>query len=908
MSDSPNPSVHLRSSTLVWLRRIGIALFSVTILATATAFVIVRYYEDDVVKYAIERINDRLATKASVAEVDLTFWETFPHTSLRFTNVYVQESLPEKDTLLYAEKLYLEFSLMDLFRGDYTIREISVDNGQLALRTTPTGQNNWSIWKTQTDSTALKMNLEAVKAQDFLFSIENAQDRFYCALELNNLEASGAFQQSSFNLSLQADSRVQSLYQGTTEYLFGTAVKADVDIQANTSNQSYRCSKGNIQMNALKFTLTGGIQQGSSIDILISGDEIDLEALLSSLPSEYAQPIKAYKAEGNITTTIEIKGSVDQPDVTASFSIIDGSVTHRQSGTSLNSIQLSGLYRKPLKGKDSVKIERASGQLETGSFTLNGQLTDLASPTADLHINTQTELRDLRNFFAWDTLEICEGHIDASAHIKGSLKYVEMDSTMDWSAVQSTGSAKLNNARFKLKGSSRDFQSISGQVELSNKTASIKHFQGTVNGSDFSLSGNVDNLLSFLTNPRERLLIHASFKSNTILFDQLVETDTHAANSSAEGQDYVFQLPERIDGTLETNVTSFHFRSFLAEDIRGNIHLLNGSLRIDPVSFRTANGNFGAQLSMYPIGKDHYKVTSRAQLKSIDIRELFKQFENFGQSFITDANLRGTTTATVQLELPLSRSLQIDDQQLVALIDIAIDNGQLIGLSSLQELALYLKTNKWAAPFVNTDLLADKLKDIRFSKLENVIEIRNRTISFPQMDIRSSAMDIIAQGRHNFDNRIDYTIGFRLRDILIQREHTDETDDGLGRQIFVYMRGTTDDPEFGIDKEAAKESRKLAIQNEKQNVKALLKEEFGLFKNDASVGSYKEKEQTRQSTTTIEWEGYQSTTTSSGTKPTPVPNKPSKPAENTPSEDKAPKKKVPRWLQEKPDEVKSSQP
>jgi hypothetical protein len=887
------------------LRLVAMGLFITLVVMVTATFIVVRYYEDDVVTFAIERINNRLATKATVEEVDLTFWETFPHASLRFRNVYMQESLPEKDTLLFAENLFLEFSLMDLFRGDYTIREISADQGLIQLRCDEAGKNNWNIWKASNDSSALDLNLQEIGLEAFSFSYENPVERLFCDVQIEDANATGALEEETFDLTLHLKSKVKSMYHNQTEYMLGQLFTADFTLQANTKEDLYTFSKASLQVNEVKLGVLGSIKTASptSIDIEVSGDRVDLQELLQSLPDQYAQPMKSYKADGNVSVYMKVQGTMDQPDIRATFGVNNGSIQHRQSGTSLKDITLSGSFKNPVKGKNSVNIDHANGKLETGTISASGSITDLSSPSADIRVSTEAELSDLRNFFAWDTLEICEGHIAASAHLKGSLRYMEFDSTMDWSAVQSTGSATLTGARFKLKQSSRDFTSISGQVELSNKTAHIKQLSGWVNGSDFTLSGNVDNLLSFLTSKTERLRIQAAFHSSSILFDQLVESSSEA-NAAGGNENYAFRLPERIDGALQTHVKSFRFRSFLAEDIKGTAYLSQGSLQIDPVSFRTAKGMFSAQLALVPGEDTNYKVKSRATLNNIDIAELFRQFENFGQSYITDSNLRGSATATVQLEMPVSRSLTIDDRQLSALIDIAIDNGQLIGLNSLQELALYLKANKWAAPFVNTDLLSERLKDIRFSRLENVIEIRNRTISFPQMDIRSSAMDINAQGQHYFDNRINYTIGFRLRDILVQRDHSDETDDGLGRQMFVYMRGTTDKPEFGLDKEASRESRKLTIQQEKQNVKALLKEEFGLFKTDPSIGSYKEKQQTQQTTTTIEWEGFQSSSTS--TIPPPQAQAATKTTEATsPSGDSpAPKKKVPRWLQEKPEETR----
>jgi hypothetical protein len=358
-------------------------------------------------------------------------------------------------------------------------------------------------------------------------------------------------------------------------------------------------------------------------------------------------------------------------------------------------------------------------------------------------------------------------------------------------------------------------------------------------------------------------------------------------------------LPPRVDCELNSSIGEFRFGKFAARDIRGIIRIQRGDLLIDPLTFNTAEGKLSTRVAMATLPDGNFQVSSISEFNNINIQQLFIEFDNFGQTFITDKNLRGKATARISIDMPVSSSLHIDQNKLIGLVDIAIDDGQLIGLESLQEVADYLRNNKWAAPFVNTDKLSERLRDIRFSRLENVIEIRNRKITIPQMDIRSSAMDISAQGKHDFDNNIDYTLGFRLRDILVQKSHDDEVDDGLGRLIYVYMRGNTNSPQFGIDKEAAKQNRQQQIAAEKQNIKALLKEEFGLFRNDPSVGNYKESAQQKQTTTTIQWDEFDP----SPTTPTPTTNEKSQAGQTSVpfKEQNKSDKKVPKWLREKED-------
>ena len=118
------------------------------------------------------------------------------------------------------------------------------------------------------------------------------------------------------------------------------------------------------------------------------------------------------------------------------------------------------------------------------------------------------------------------------------------------------------------------------------------------------------------------------------------------------------------------------------------------------------------------------------------------------------------------------------------------------------------------------------------------------------MAINSSAMNITASGTHNFDNIVDYRLKLLLTDVLGKKVQTNSEfgeieDDGLGRtQLLLSMKGPVDNPKFGYDRNGVKEKIKTDIVREKQNLKGILKEEFGMFKKDTNrIETRKKKEE-----------------------------------------------------------------
>ena len=174
---------------------------------------------------------------------------------------------------------------------------------------------------------------------------------------------------------------------------------------------------------------------------------------------------------------------------------------------------------------------------------------------------------------------------------------------------------------------------------------------------------------------------------------------------------------------------------------------------------------------------------------------------------------------------------------------ITIDNGELNDFKPVLALSKYLK-------------LAD-LKHIRFSTLKNLIHIHDRKIYFPSMDIKSSALNLNASGTHDFDNIVDYKLNMLLGDVLGRKVKNENTefgtieDDGLGHsRLFLSMKGPVDDPKFSFDKKAVSQKIANDLKSDQQNVRQLLKQEFGIFKKDSTLKQEKKKKEEMQ----IDWD------------------------------------------------------
>jgi hypothetical protein len=887
-------------SVLSVIKKIAVALGALLLLLVIGIFITLRYYEDDVATYAFKKIQDSCKTKVDIGKIDLAFWSSFPRASVELSDVYVEETFTSHDTLFASKRILLEFNLFDLFKGNYKVKEISAKESICHLRIDKKSQENWHFWKEDsTSKSSFEFGIHQINLESTSLTYEDASSEFYLSLQSKKSGFDGNLSSSKFDLATDFSGIVNHCIAGGIDYLPARRLELEADLTADINEGTYKFTDAKVQLDAAPLLLSGNIELGQKrhLNMHLISDELDLEDLLESIPATYSETFRKYKPSGELKLDATLNTELGKnkiPIIDIQATINDGEIRQSISGASLDHVFCDARYTYA-KDRNFLSLRKLNANLDDGYVEANGTISMQKEMMADLHLRSQLEAEDMRDFFSWDTLEVCEGQIIAEAHIKGNISRAVADSAMRWNSLETSGQAQLTNGRIRIKNSNREFTGIAANMSLANNTATVQQLTGMVNGSDFLLNGTIDNFIPYFTSPEQDLIMTANFSSSLLDFTNLIETTSSTSNN----QEYKFNLPKRINFKLNTSIDKFQFRKFEATNVKGVAQLQAGKFFIDPVSFGTSGGSFVAQLALSEINADLYKVNVLAKLEKINISQLFTQFENFDQEFIQDKNIKGEAHATVQFRTQLTSSMNVLTDKIESLIDISIDNGELVELGSLQEIATYLRENKLVAPFVNADKFSEKMKDIKFSHLENIIDIKNRVITIPNMEIKSSAMDISIKGKHTYDNQIDYTVGFNLRDILLKKEKEwQEADDGLGREMFIFMRGSVDKPSFGLDKVAAKDDRKQEIQEEKQNVKALLKEEFGLFKKDKEVGSYTEKKNsTETSSTTIEWDGFDNKEEKKPEQKKQEVKKDS-PKSDPVSSDK-PKKKVPKWLQEK---------
>ena len=855
----PHPSEKKPPKILRILRSFVIFFFFLFVIIAGGIFIIGYYYQNEVKDLVVAELNKKLNTKIIIEgkDIDFTVLKNFPYASVDFKNVKALDANEsnKKDTLFKAGKISFQFNIVDVFKKKYGIQKLKIDDVDLKISIDKNGNDNYHFWKPNSDTgtTAFSFELEKIILTKIRLSYTDYKAKQNFDVLIKKSILSGKFSNQKYSLETTSDFFMNQIIINKTTFLRKKNIHAELDLFVDNTMPSYKIKNGKIKIENLLFELFGNVITANDqpiVNIGIRGKNMDIKSVLSLIPNQYKGRITDYESTGEFYFDATVKGSVTKnkvPQINAEFGIKNASITQVKDNIVLHNVNLKGRYSNGNKANSEnslLELDKFSATINKDSISGELNLRNLDKPTVSAKIKANMRLEEIQKFIKIDTIETISGQLKIDVSFTGDEK--EFNST-NYQNITTSGSLMLSNTNIKLKNNALIFANINGDFNFNNNDLGVNGLTGNVSSSDFELKGFFRNCVSYILKKNQDITVEATLVSKNINLDELLanKEDNHSSKSK-----YKLKFSEHINVNLSSEIQHLQFRKFEAVNIRGIIKLKDKKMTVDPITFSTMNGSITT--SGLVDGSDSTKllVTCFSEVSKINISKMFIAFENFGQTAIKDKNIKGIATAKIQFASVFSPELDMDMDKLYAGIDLTVENGELNNVEAMKSLSRFIDLKE--------------LESIHFSTLKNQFEIKKQVITIPKMEIKSSAINITTSGTHTFDNKINYKIKLSLNELLAKKakkakkennEFGEVADDGLGRtDLFLSMTGTVDNPIIKYDSKSAMQKIKQDLKIEKQTLKTILKEEFGLFKKDTSLKIKNKSPEEDRTKFIIKWE------------------------------------------------------
>lgn len=851
--EGPTPPPQPEKKKTSWLKKLVKTLLwslSIIFVLLLIPLVLVLIYEKEIKQAIVTEINIHLKTKVYVNpdDIDFSILSTFPKAALVFKDVTVMGALEEqkKDTLVHAQSIYLLFNAQDLWNKKYEIQKVRIQNSRLALQVNKEGFTNYDIWESTGDtlskggkSTSFRLN--EVTFTDFKFSYKNAQSKVRAAANFKEILFAGNFADADYLLGVKAEGYLEYIRSNKKTWLKNKNLVAEVD--AHVIRTTYNILHAEIGLNKLFFTAEGNISNKNDetpAEIHFKGKNIDVRSILSWLPEESQVKIKDYESEGIFYSDLDLKGNLQDYntlEIRSNFGTKKSSLTYVPTKTTLSDMSFTGSFVKEKFGPE--KLELKDVKAHQGQNYVNGDfsLSNFASPYLKLNAKGNYNLADFFALVPVDTLSTAKGLVDFE--VEGN---INLNDTRAKQIGTSTMKGKIDVKDVELAfKNGHTLQVPGGQVLVDNENLETKNLVVIHGRSSLEASGKATNFLNYILKPGQPLVVDLDVKSRFIDVDDFIIPSQQSSTVKSEKSDdqNPFNVQDNVAASLKMDVTAVDFRTFKAKNLQGVMEIKNKKLMAKNFSFEAFEGDITLTGVADASKNNRVDITGSTNLVDVNIRQMFTQLNNFGQTVIEANNLNGRATTQVDFSASWNDKLECDLKSIQASADLSIANGELIDYKLLEVLAEYVNLQE--------------LKRVKFATLQTHVDIKNQTVYVSKTAVKNSALDIEVSGSQTFDNKIDYRVKLRLSDWLAKRpgksKQLDEellesqNDPENKRCVFLHMTGTTDKPVITYDRKAMKQKIKEDIKEEKTNLKKILNEEFGWFKKDTTLNKKDDKKQ-----------------------------------------------------------------
>jgi len=843
-----------------WAKRLvaGIGIF-IALLFGITALII-HLYEDEIKQYAVEELNKTLAVPVAVEELELTLFAQFPSASLQFNKLFVSDTA-DSDTLIYAEHVYLNFNFWNMVDGNYTVNEIKADNSVIKLRIDSLGIENYLILKEDSlheKKDRFSFALQAVSFDNIRLSYSNTTTQEYYSINSDKITFNGNFNQSNYELSATSNFYINQLKSNSVKYVENKNASANILLNIDTDSSIYQLKKAEFSVEDLLFDIEGKYtnnKDSSFMDLNLKGRNIDLQTAFSIFPKEYFEALSEYKASGMVVFETTIEGVISKdssPRIVSDFTLQNGSLTEKQTGAHLNKLSLESHFEsRNKKNQEEITFKNINGVLENGKIKGNVLISNFENPSVKADLSGNLSMAKIKQFINSEKIETLDGNASFEVEFAGIFNTANGAKPK---IKTSNGFIKIENVSLKTKSSHLAFTDLNGSLSLKKNDAAFSKLTGSVLSSQFKADGIIKNIIPFLLFEEEQLVIETDFRSKSVSLNEIMGRPT----SSLSEESTPLTFPDNINFNLKSHIGELTYGEFTASNLKGIVTYQNKKLAAKNITFKANKGSYILSSELEQTDIDSFFWTIDGTANNIDINNFFSEFNDFGQKFLTYKNIKGKTTVQISLATVIDGNMNIDMDRLYSIAKFSIQKGELIAQPALLDIADYFASNKIVKTVIDTELLKKKMKHVKFANLDNKIIIDKGKIHIPQMNLSTNVMDLNISGIHGFDDNVDYHLNFRLNDVLVKNKNQDEfgpiKDDGLGVKLFLHMYGNLSDLKFKLDKKEKKTARKEAIQEEKKELKSILKQEFGLFKKDSTIQAPLEEE--TKTTFEVEWDEF----------------------------------------------------
>ncbi|HEY9341166.1 MAG TPA: AsmA-like C-terminal region-containing protein [Hanamia sp.] len=779
-----------------------IILIGLLVISYVVLLVYVSTHKKLIIKQVTEEVEKKINGNATIGDIELIFFRTFPKVSVLFNNVVITDSLfsQHHHPFFEGKEIFAQLSITKLIKKEFAIDGLKIVNANIYLFTDTSGYTNEYLFKFKKNTSALenktneRNELKSINLRNVNVIRDNKKKKKLYHILANKLNIQLDDKDSFLLISSKTDLLIHNLSFNLAKgsFLKEKKIEGNFDLRLHKSSEQLIADSIDVKIAGHPFNLSGAFDlQGTDpqFNLRIHTKDILYDFAKSLLPEKISKALSIVSLDKKLNADAAVNGPLKGGD------------------------PLIVVMWDVRKSKLTTPFFNFSNASFSGFFTNE---TDKALPRKDTNSKIQ-----LNNFSAgWNGLTVTSGNIEIlnlykpilTADLKSDFPLITLNDILGSNSIKLTGgkgSANLtfkgpiernNNTNFFINGEITfsdgtimyapreiEMKNANGKLIFKNSDVSVDNFHCVVLNNKIIMNGHANNLLTLINTEPNKVNIDWNIYSpslNLSSFMYLLKPEKNVKHNRHK-KAKLEKTSEKIDaildrGSLHVNLKTdkLQYKKFVASNIAADISLFPESYVIHHVSMQHGGGSLDLSGSLVNRNSNYHQVTFTSSVKNVDVNKIFSAFNNFGQDGIEAKNLEGKLTAKANGTFGLNNDGKTYPGSIASTIDFSLKDGALNHYEPIKKLQNFL--------FKNRDF-----ENIRFAELKDKLEIANEEVRINRMEIASTLFSIYVEGVYSTKGNTDLSVQIPLSNLKKRSTDYDPKNSGVTKKAgtSLFLRG-----------------------------------------------------------------------------------------------------------------------
>jgi hypothetical protein len=713
-------------------------------------------------------------------DLELHVWTSFPCVSASIDRFSI--STLDHKPVLTANELFFNLELKELLSGHIRIAKVILRDGHIHLQRDKNGNTNYTLQHSSEGPADQSLQLDHIELVRMTFTFHDQKQHHLIRLKEVNATIKPTFQQNMLQAAFQLKAFGEAISIDEISYLNNQPI----DFQGNLSleNHNLQIQSALLQLQKTKLKFDGKIQAlnttSPEIDLIISKGHGQVECLAEFLPDIWFQSLTTYDITGNYDLRARIKGNLGAaaiPKIDIEAQLTDISLSHEAVLTQFKdgAGHLTFHYGNDHPG--ALVVNDFTAQHQGDAIDINFRFDSFTQPRIKTIINGEFNLADINPEILPDFL----------VHDLGRIRLEDFDIRSDETALTYQGRLHTRGIEGLFCGIA--FSVTEGLIEADLQGIKILPTTLTSLGSDHEIEGvlHLDNEFYEINLQSEHVDLNRFFEA--------LSSEDHI-----EAKNVSIETRAMVKTVVHLNAEQVQYDHINIGQTKADIKWVGDQIELtsDMIYCKGHMLSHGTYHLINGLGKFQIETSG------VDVQDVFKQWNNFGQDQIEARHIRGKGDLQSIIEFTYLPDKPFNAKSLQAFGGLQIDNGELIDVPMLQQFTTYINQKD--------------LSHIRFSSMSNVFKIAHGRFFLPEMFIQSNAANIILAGHQSLENELNYAIKINAGQVLTKKlkKHNPKLKPVRARNngffnLHYIIRGPLSDFNYFTDKRAVNDKQEQSL-------------------------------------------------------------------------------------------------